>query len=295
MVLDLYAQTLLIFNHADPPAALQTLIRQACDLVLRRLPWIKTVMIKTRAADQQQARWGEIVMGGKPDSCIRENDVRYAIDLTLQNDASFYLDTRLLRKWAKDNLAGKSVLNTFAYTGSLGVAARAGGASRVVHLDLNRRFLNLARQSYALNGFAANRADFLAGDFFPLVSRMRRQGALFDCVLLDPPFFSSTARGSIDLLGGYAHLVNKVRPLINHDGWLVAVNNALYLSGKDYLHTLDQLCADGYLTLETILPVPADITGYPDLVCGSPPVDPAPFNHPTKIAVLRVRRKGKET
>lgn len=37
------------------------------------------------------------------------------------------------------------MLNTFAYTGSLGVAACAGGTRRVVQVDLNRRFLDLAR------------------------------------------------------------------------------------------------------------------------------------------------------
>ena len=54
---------------------------------------------------------------------------------------------------AQGHLAGKTVLNTFAYTGSLGVAARAGGAARVVHLDLSRAFLNVAKDSYARNGF----------------------------------------------------------------------------------------------------------------------------------------------
>jgi 23S rRNA (cytosine1962-C5)-methyltransferase len=58
----------------------------------------------------------------------------------MHGDASFYLDTRNLRGWALEHLAGKSVLNTFAYTGSLGVAAKAAGASRVVHLDLNKTF-----------------------------------------------------------------------------------------------------------------------------------------------------------
>jgi 23S rRNA (cytosine1962-C5)-methyltransferase len=37
--------------------------------------------------------------------------------------------------------------------------------------------------------------------------------------------------------------------------------------------------------------VPADITGYPETIVSNPPVDPAPFNHPTKIAVLPVHRK----
>jgi 23S rRNA (cytosine1962-C5)-methyltransferase len=37
--------------------------------------------------------------------------------------------------------------------------------------------------------------------------------------------------------------------------------------------------------------VPDDIIGHPDTRVGHFVTDPAPFNHPTKIAVLRVRRK----
>jgi len=54
---------------------------------------------------------------------------------------------------------------------------------------------------------------------------------------------------------------------------------------------LDELCQSPYLALEAILPVPPDVTGYPETIVTPPPKDPAPFNHPTKIAILRVTRK----
>ena len=60
-----------------------------------------------------------------------------------------------------------------------------------------------------------------------------------------------------------------------------------------YLRTLEALCADGYLAIEELIPVPPDCTGYPETRVRPPLVDPAPFNHSTQIAVLRVRRKEK--
>jgi 23S rRNA (cytosine1962-C5)-methyltransferase len=232
---------------------------------------------------------------------IRENGVWYAVDLTMNADASLFLDTRGLRAWAMEGqgderrLAGRRVLNTFAYTGSLGVAALAGGAREVVQMDLNRRFLNLAKDSYALNGYPVRREDFRAGDFWTQVNQLKRAGALFDCVFVDPPFFSATARGRVDLLTESHRVINKVRPLVAHNGWLVTINNALFLSGKEYLGMLEGLCADGYLSIETLIPVPPDFTGFPGTRVGQPPVDPAPFNHSTKIAVLRVTRKDQKT
>jgi 23S rRNA (cytosine1962-C5)-methyltransferase len=210
----------------------------------------------------------------------------------MHQDASLYLDTRGLRLWARQSLAGKTILNTFAYTGSLGVAAHAGRAARVVHLDRNRGFLNMAKTSYTLNGFPIHKADFVAGDFFVEVQRLKRAGARFDCVFVDPPFFAAAPRGTVDLVHNSTRLINKVRPLINDGGWLVAVNNALYVSGRDYLAALEALCAGGYLEIAELVPVPADFIGCPGAGAAAPITDPAPFNHATKIAVLKVRRKA---
>ena len=134
--------------------------------------------------------------------------------------------------------------------------------------------------------------ELRAADFFSAVAHFKRQGALFDCVLLDPPFFSSTDKGRVDLVGESARLINKLRPLVRDGGYLIAINNALFLSGTEYLGELEKLCQDGYLAVEALLPVPQDFTGYPGNVVSPPPSDPAPFNHPTKIALLKVRRKA---
>jgi 23S rRNA (cytosine1962-C5)-methyltransferase len=246
--------------------------------------------LKTRNGKTQQEKRGQLLFGEQPDRKIQEHGVWYAINLTMNRDASFYLDTRNLRQWLIENMHDKSVLNTFAYTGSLGVAALAGGASRVVQLDLNRQFLNLAKDSYTLNGFPIPNGDFIAADFFPAVGRFKREGTTFDCVLIDPPFFSTTDKGKVDQVNESARLINKVRPLVNDGGTLVAINNALYVSGKDYMQTLESLCKDGYLKIRELTPVPQDMVGYNRV--NTPITDPSPFNHSTKIAILDVKRKN---
>lgn len=291
LVMDIYGRTLVVFNYADDPEAAQPRIEAAWRLILAQFPWINTVCLKTRASADEEKRRGVLVHGSTPARKIREHGIWYALNLTLNIDASFYLDTRSLRAWAAANLSGRRVLNTFAYTGSLGVAAAAGGASEVLHLDLNRRFMNLAKDSYALNGLPVRRADFLTGDFWTQINALKRAGRQFDCVFVDPPFFSTTARGTVDLVSNSRRVINKVRPLVSHEGWLVVINNALFLSGADFLAMLEALCADGYLAIESLLPVPPDCAGYPETRAGSPPADPAPFNHSTKIVLLRVRRK----
>ena len=293
LVVDLYATTLVLHNYADPPEQGRATIAEAQTVLQAQLPWLRAVIVKTRNAKTDSERNGLLTFGTTPDRWVREHGTRYAINLTMNRDASLYLDTRNVRAWALQHLKDKTVLNTFAYTGSLGVAAQAAGAKRVLHLDLNRDFLSVAKTSYTLNGFPINKQDFWPGDFWPATNRLNREGELFDCVFLDPPFFAVTQKGVVNLASNSAKLINKVRPLINDGGVLVAINNALFLSGADYLRDLETLCVDGYLAIEELIPVPEDFAGYSQTRVSGYVVDPAPFNHPTKIAVLRVKRKQK--
>lgn len=289
--IDLYARTAVLFNHLEQPDALGPHLPDVLATLRAALPWLQCALLKTRRSDDMNARRGVLVFGNTPDRRIRENDVRYAVDLQMNQDAGFYLDTRHLRAWLKAQSAGKRVLNTFAYTGSLGVAALAGGAQHVLQIDLNRRFLNQAKESCLLNGLPVHKEDYRSVDFFSEVAHLKRSGDRFDLLIIDPPFFSSTGKGVVDLETGSARLINKVRPLADDGARIVAINNALFTSGAEYLRELDALCTDGYLTIDEWIPVPDDFIGYAKGFTPAYPADPAPFNHPTKIAVLAVRRK----
>ncbi|MGW8251190.1 MAG: class I SAM-dependent methyltransferase, partial [Anaerolineales bacterium] len=111
----------------------------------------------------------------------------------------------------------------------------------------------------------------------------------------DAPFFAASKKGTVDLVTGTGRLINKARPLVSHGGRLVVVNNALFVSGAQFMTTLQKICSSGYLEIDQLIDVPEDITGYPSTRVRTPPSDPAPFNHPTKIAVLTVSRKDRRT
>ncbi len=289
LVIDIYASTAVVHNYANDPEQGALLVQEAQQFLTASLPWLRAGIIKTRNGATHEDKCGKILFGTEVDRKIKEHDIWYAINLTLNRDSSLYLDTRNLRKWLLENLKDKSVMNTFAYTGSFGVAARKGGASQVVQIDLSRDFLNLAKDSYTLNGLPIQKGSFIPRDFFEQVGNMKREKKFFDCVIIDPPFFSTTTKGKVDQEHESARLINKVRPLINDGGYLVAINNALFVSGQEYMQTLEALCKDGYLQIREIIPVPEDFTGYN--IVGTPITDPAPFNHSTKIAILDVKRK----
>ncbi|HMN12262.1 MAG TPA: hypothetical protein PKD55_08065, partial [Bellilinea sp.] len=60
------------------------------------------------------------------------------------------------------------------------------------------------------------------------------------------------------------------------------------------LNEIRSLTKDGYLSVEEMMPIPLDCTGYPETINNPAyPADYTPFNSPTKIILLRVTRKDK--
>lgn len=296
VAVDLYGTTLL-FHDATGPTGDKALMEALLEQAKKALPFVTTALWKRRESKNQDERNGAMLLGAEDELTrkIQEDGVWYTTRLTLNRDASLYLDTAPLRAWAKRTLGGKRVLNAFAYTGSLGVAAQAGGAEIVVHTDLNNAFLTVAKDSYALNRFAVTKKNFMAGDFFDVIQRLKREWPLFECVFVDPPFFSVTEKGRVDLVQDMERLLNKVRPLIAHGGHLVAINNGVFVSGADFQKQLEAVCSDGYLSIAERIDVPDDFIGYADTRVKGLEIDPAPFNHSTKIAVLTVKRKDGRT
>lgn len=292
VAVDLYGTTLVLHDATSATGDRAGMIALV-EAARVAMPWVTTALWKRRESESQDERNGTVLFGEEAQLTrkIQEDGVWYTTRLTLNRDASLYLDTAPLRSWAKNTLGGKRVLNAFAYTGSLGVAAQAGGAEAVVHTDLNNAFLTVAKDSYALNRFPVEKKNFKAGDFFDLVGRLKREEELFDCVFIDPPFFSVTEKGRVDLIQDMERVLNKARPLIAHGGWLVAINNGVFVSGVDFMKSIDAVCASGHISLEQRVDVPDDFTGYADTKQAALAVDPSPFNHSTKIAILKVTRK----
>ena len=290
-VIELFGKTLVINDHLDGEDPDLQIIQEIGELYRDWLPDLKTCLHKHRYASQPDYKRGRIIFGDQLTKEICETGVQYALNLMINQDSSFYLDTRYLRIWLLENMKEKTVLNTFAYTGSLGVAALAGGARHLTQVDLNRRFLDVSKVSCQLNDISLEKMRFMVGDFYRAVGNLKQNDHLFDCVILDPPFFSATDAGRIDLINQNARLINKVKPLVAHQGYLIVVNNALFLSGQAFIEMLEELCADRYMGIETIIPVPQDVVGFEETIVSKPPTPVAPFNHSTKIVALQVKRK----
>jgi len=140
-----------------------------------------------------------IFMAGEPVTTpflVQEHGLNFWIDFQAGYSQGIFLDQRLNRQRMRQISAGKSVLNTFAYTCAFGVAAAAGGAS-TINVDLSRAYLDWGRENYLANGIDCQGHEFVYGDVFNWLKRFAKKGRYFDLIVLDPPTFSRDRKGRV--------------------------------------------------------------------------------------------------
>jgi 23S rRNA (cytosine1962-C5)-methyltransferase len=129
----------------------------------------------------------QLIRGTIPERLhAREAGLSYPLLLNQGVNHGFFPDMAKGREWLRCHSQGKKILNLFAYTCSLSVAALAGGARQVVNLDMSKAALALGKTSHQLNNLELRRVTFLAHDLFKSFRRLEQLGP-FDLVVLDPP------------------------------------------------------------------------------------------------------------
>lgn len=152
---------------------------------------------------------------------ISENGLRYQLDLGRKQNNGLFLDMRYGRRWVQEQSRGKRVLNLFAYTCGFSVAAIAGGAERVVNLDMARAALSRGRDNHRLNEHDLNRVEFLGHELFKSWGRVKRSGP-YDMVIIDPPSFQ---KGSFALSRDYQKILRRLPELLAGGGVVLACIN----------------------------------------------------------------------
>lgn len=98
-------------------------------------------------------------------------------------------------QWVSQNIKpGSSLLNLFAYSGGVSLAAAKAGAE-VCHVDASRGMVDWARQNAKLNGLDGIR--WIVDDAMKFCKRELKRGRCYDAIILDPPTFGRGAKGEV--------------------------------------------------------------------------------------------------
>lgn len=226
---------------------------------------------------------------------IREMGVRYRIQgRHAGQDLWLFLDLRAARRRIMQEAPGRSLLNLFAYTCGVGIAAASAGARFVVNVDFAESSLAVGKENARLNELPL-RPRFVKCDAF---AAMRQYGGIgqpqrvrgkamppfpqldphaFDLVVLDPPRYAKSPFGVVDLVNDYAAVFKPALLCTRPGGTLVCTNNVAEVQREAWLDGLQRSAAKAgrpISDVEWIVPE-ADFPSHD----GQPPL---------KVALVRV-------
>jgi 23S rRNA (cytosine1962-C5)-methyltransferase len=208
----------------------------------------KILTRQVRKIDVERAS-PQLVLGeaATPPLAVRENGARYELSFQEGYSAGLFLDQREnRRRFLTGHVAAGfplfaapegnvEVLNTFAYTCGFSVCAARSGA-RTTSLDLSKKYLAWGRRNFALNRLDPEKHDFIFGDAFDWLRRLRKQARKFDVVILDPPTFSQAKdQAAFSAEKDYGKLVAAALPLLKAGGVLFASTNTARLAPEKFL------------------------------------------------------------
>ena len=182
---------------------------------------------------------------------VQEGALQFEIRFRDTKHPGLFLDHQPLRDWLRHRAKGWRVLNLFAYTGSLSVAAGKGGAAAVTTVDLSKPTIEWAKRNWELNGLPAERARFWVDDVFPTLERLARKQERFDCVILDPPSFSRGKKGAFSTSKDLQALHERVFAVVAPGGWVITSINSENLSWEKYLSEVQEAARSKGLRLVT--------------------------------------------
>lgn len=199
-----------------------------------KLSQVKSIILQKR---YERGAPAELLFGDEsPVLIVQENKLVFEVHPGTQQNAGLFLDTRPLREWLQENSSEKNVLNLFAYTCSLSVAALAGGAVRVTNVDISKPSIKWGEKNHQLNNQELDRVKSIPYNLFRSWGRIQQYGR-YDLVVIDPP---TRQRGSFDVEKNYKSVLRKLPKLCNVGADIIATVNSPFLDAN---FLLDQFAA----------------------------------------------------
>lgn len=166
---------------------------------------------------------------------VKENGINFAVYLNDGAMTGIFLDQRDVRNAIKERYAlGKTVLNTFSYTGAFSVAAALGGAMKTTSVDLAKRSNSKTIEQFSVNGIDYESQDILVMDVFNYFKYAKRKELKFDLVVLDPPSFARSKKYTFSTSKDYTNLMREAIAITEEDGIIVASTNSASFGMKKF-------------------------------------------------------------
>ncbi|OGW03483.1 MAG: SAM-dependent methyltransferase, partial [Nitrospinae bacterium RIFCSPLOWO2_02_FULL_39_110] len=180
----------------------------------------------------------------KDNIIIRENGVKFEVDILNGQKTGFFFDQRenrqVIKKYVKK---GGRVLDCFCYSGAWSIHSARNGADEVIGLDSSDDAIKLAKRNAEINGFS-ERCRFKNVDVFDELRRLVSVGEKFDAIILDPPAFVKSAGKVKEALKGYKEINLQAMKLLKNGGILITCSCSYHIDKETFRDMLIQAASD---------------------------------------------------
>ena len=186
--------------------------------------------------------------GGMPRTVL-ENGEKFLVNWEEGQKTGFFIDQRFNRELVRRYARGRTVLNTFCYTGGFSVYALAGGAREVCSIDSSERAVALADANVRLNFGEEAPHTSLAVD---AVEYLKDIGDRYDMIILDPPAFTKARRTVENAMRGYKEINYRAMKLLPRGGYLATASCSHFATEELFIKMLRSAAKDAHRQLRQI-------------------------------------------
>ncbi|MDO5337764.1 MAG: class I SAM-dependent rRNA methyltransferase [Eubacteriales bacterium] len=182
---------------------------------------------------------------------IRENGVKYQVDVKDGQKTGFFLDQKYNRLAIQKLCKEARVLDCFTHTGSFALNAGIAGAQSVLGVDASELAIHQARANAELNGLS-DTVKFVCEDVFELLPKLEEEGEQFDVVILDPPAFTKSRNSVKNAVKGYREINLRAMKLVKDGGYLATCSCSHFMSYELFTQTIGQAAANVHRRLRQV-------------------------------------------
>jgi len=213
LIVDMYHDVAIIQAHSAGMERDKNIIAEAIKDTLTNKQFNLSAVYYKSLSEKSESEY-LLGMAAVPHS-IMEHDNKFFVDWEEGQKTGFFLDQRENRKLLGELAKGKTVLNTFCYTGGFSVYALQNEAKLVHSVDASEKAIVLTRKNLSLNGFDPSVHECFTEDTFDF---LKDKKDAYDLIILDPPAFAKHKEARHQAMKGYQRLNAEAMKMIKSGG-----------------------------------------------------------------------------
>ncbi len=166
---------------------------------------------------------------------VLENGHRFQIDWEGGQKTGFFLDQRENRALLAQYASGKTVLNTFCYTGGFSVYALKAGATFVDSVDVSAKAMELTDQNVALNAPDPALHRSHTQDVLKFLQQTENE---YEVMIVDPPAFAKSLAKRHNAVQGYKRLNALAMQKVKKEGILFTFSCSQVVDSQLFYDTI---------------------------------------------------------